>query len=308
LRRSYWAWRESLLPSSFSISRIWRHSAKLQWLIAGYIVLQIQEDRNGSRVLERNFYGSLLTIDSDRDDPKDNVRKLFHGSVKHGEQFLAPERRREATAYYGASAGVGLAIASKSHTGARVGVIGLGAGTLAVYGRKGDHYTIYEIDPAVVDLARREFSFLTDCQASLDIVLGDARLQLEREPAQQFDVLAVDAFSGDSIPVHLITAQAMDVYMRHLKPDGILAFHLTNRFLSLPPVVYNIAKAKNLAVALIHDENDNPALRNTDWVLVSRDSAALQGDAIRNATSAIKPIPGLGVWTDDFNNLFSVLK
>jgi hypothetical protein len=100
----------------------------------------------------------------------------------------------------------------------------------------------------------------------------------------------------------------MDVYMRHLKPDGILAFHLTNRFLSLPPVVYNIAKAKNLAVALIHDENDNPALRNTDWVLVSRDSAALQGDAIRNATSAIKPIPGLGVWTDDFNNLFSVLK
>lgn len=282
------------------------------WALVGLtltcLVLQIQDDRTDSRVLERNFYGSLLTVDTNRENPKNNVRQIYHGSVKHGEQFLAPERRREATAYYGASAGVGLAIASKSQPGVRVGIIGLGAGTLAVYGRAGDHYTIYEIDPAVVDLAKREFSFLADSQAHIDIVLGDARLQLEREPAQQFDVLAVDAFSGDSIPVHLITAQAMAVYMRHLKPDGILAFHLTNRFLSLPPVVYNIAKAQNLAVALIHDENDNPALRNTDWVLVSREPAVLQVASIRRATSDIKSIPGLGVWTDDFNNLFTVLK
>ncbi len=282
------------------------------WALVGLtltcLVLQIQDDRTDSRVLERNFYGSLLTVDTNRENAKNNVRQIYHGSVKHGEQFLAPERRREATAYYGASAGVGLAIASKSQPGVRVGIIGLGAGTLAVYGRAGDHYTIYEIDPAVIDLAKREFSFLADSLANIDIVLGDARLQLEREPDQQFDVLAIDAFSGDSIPVHLITAQAMAVYMRHLKLDGILAFHLTNRFLSLPPVVYNIAKAQNLAVALIHDENDNPALRNTDWVLVSRDPAVLKVDSIRRATSDIKPIPGLGVWTDDFNNLFTVLK
>lgn len=269
---------------------------------------QIQADRADSRVMERNFYGALLTLDTQRDDPRDNVRQLYHGSVKHGEQFLTPERKREATAYYGASAGVGLAIASKLAPGARVGVIGLGAGTLAVHGRPGDHYTMYEIDPAVIDLARREFSFLADSQANIEVVLGDARLQLERQPPQQFDVLAVDAFSGDSIPVHLITAQAMAVYMRHLKPDGILAFHLTNRFLSLPPVVNNIAQAQGLAVTLIHDENDNPALRNTDWVLVSRDPAALQVDAIRRASSVIAPQPGLGVWTDDFNNLFDVLK
>jgi MFS family permease len=201
------------------------------------LVLQIQDDRTDSRVLERNFYGSLLTLDTNREDPRNNVRQIYHGSVKHGEQFLAADRRREATAYYGASAGVGLAINSKTEPGKRVGVIGLGAGTLAVYGRPGDNFTIYEIDPAMVDLAKREFSFLDDSQAHIDIVLGDARLQLERQPDQGFDVLAVDAFSGDSIPVHLITAQAVALYMRHLKSDGILAFHLTNRFLSLAPVV-----------------------------------------------------------------------
>lgn len=187
-------------------------------------------------------------------------------------------------------------------------MIGIGAGTLAVYGQPGDTYRMYEINPQVFELARSEFSFIADSRATIETVLGDARLALERETAQGFDVLAVDAFSGDSVPVHLITAEAMDVYLQPMKPDGIIAFHVTNRFLWLPPVVENIAKAKGPAVALIHDENDNPLLRNTDWILVARNPAVLAQPAIKARSSAIRGIPGLGVWTDDFNNFFDVLK
>ena len=183
-----------------------------------------------------------------------------------------------------------------------------GSGTLAVYGLPGDTYRMYDINPQVFELARSEFSFIADSRATIETVLGDARLALEREPAQGFDVLAVDAFSGDSVPVHLITAEAMDVYLQPMKPDGIIAFHLTNRFLWLPPVVENIAKAKGLSAALIHDENDNPLLRNTDWVLVARNPAVLAQPAIQKRSSEILGIPRLGVWTDDFNNLFDVLK
>lgn len=278
-------------------------------LACGYFLYaQIKDDLTDTRRLMRNFYGTLYTVDSPDDDLHDRVRELYHGSIKHGEQYLSAERRREPTAYYGRSAGIGLAIANTNPHNKKVGMIGVGAGTLAVYGQPGDTYRMYDINPQVFELARSEFSFIADSRASIESVLGDARLALEREPAQGFDVLAVDAFSGDSVPVHLITAEAMDVYLRHMKPDGIIAFHLTNRFLWLPPVVENIAKAKGLTVALIHDENDNPLLRNTDWVLVARNPAVLAQPAIKARRSAIQGIPGLGVWTDDFNNLFDVLK
>lgn len=278
-------------------------------LACGYFLYaQIKGDFTDTRRLMRNFYGTLYTVDSADEELHDQVRQLYHGSIKHGEQYLSPERRREPTAYYGRSAGIGLAIANTNPARKKVGMIGVGAGTLAVYGQPGDIYRMYEINPQVFELARSEFSFMADTRAIIETVLGDARLSLEREPAQGFDVLAVDAFSGDSVPVHLITAEAMDVYLRHMKPDGIVAFHVTNRFLWLPPVVENIAKAKGLSVALIHDENDNPLLRNTDWVLVARNPAVLAQPAIRERSSPIRAIPGLGVWTDDFNNLFDVLK
>jgi spermidine synthase len=187
-------------------------------------------------------------------------------------------------------------------------VIGLGAGTLATYGQPGDTYRMYELNPDVIELAQSEFSFLKDSAAHVDLVLGDARLSLEREAPQDFDVLAVDAFSGDSIPVHLITAEAMKVYLRHMKPEGIIAFHVTNRFLRLAPVVANIAAAQGLHTAYIRDENDNPALRNTDWILVSRSADVLAQAPLRQATTPLPAQAGLGVWTDDFNNLFDVLK
>jgi spermidine synthase len=198
-------------------------------------------------------------------------------------------------------------LSSQSY-GKKVGLIGMGAGTLALYGRAGDVYRFYEIDPAVIEIAHDEFSFIANSRAHVDTVLGDARLSLEREPSNNFDVLAVDAFSGDSIPIHLITAEAMGVYMKHMNPDGIIAFHVTNRFLWLPPEVARIAAAKGLYSVLVHDENDNPALRNTDWVLVAANPLVLEREAIRHAATPIKLERKALAWTDDFNNLFNALK
>jgi spermidine synthase len=187
-------------------------------------------------------------------------------------------------------------------------VIGLGAGTTAAYGKSGDVHRYYEINPQVVDLAEREFTFLSSTPATVQHVLGDARLMLEAEPPQGFDVLAVDAFSGDSVPVHLITREALALYLRHVRPDGVVAFHVTNKHLNLAPVVRRLAQdAKALAV-LVHDDAEYSSLRRTDWVLVSRNAAVLRHTEILEAVKPFPTIPGLGVWTDDFNNLFDVLK
>jgi hypothetical protein len=269
---------------------------------------QVRDDVVGARRLQRNFYGTLITLDTEENNPVDDVRQMYHGSVKHGEQYLAKARRQEPTTYYGPASGIGRALASAPAGPRRVGLIGLGAGTLATYGRAGDVYRIYEINPQVFELADQEFSFLADSPATLERVLGDARLALEREPPQRFDVLAVDAFSGDAVPIHLITVQAMDAYLRHLQPGGIVAFHVTNRFLSLAPVVQKIAQARGLHAVLVHDAAEHTAVRATDWVLVSRSPQALRAPAIRDATTPFPVIAGLQVWTDDFNNLFDVLK
>jgi spermidine synthase len=193
-------------------------------------------------------------------------------------------------------------------TPARIGLVGLGAGTLATYGRTGDVYRIYEIDPQVFEIARSEFTFLADSRAALQDVVGDARLALERESPQRFDVLAIDAFSGGSIPIHLLTTQAIQVYMRHLQPGGVLAFHLTNRFLDLPPVLLLNARELGLHAVLAHDEAEDSDLRRTDWVLVSRDAARLAQPWIAEAAAPAHPIRGLRPWTDDFNDLLRVLK
>lgn len=275
---------------------------------AFFLYQQIAGDASAARMMQRNFYGTLLTRDIAYDELQDTSRLLYHGSTKHGQQFLSDARRREPTAYYGRTAGIGIAIEATRRTGQNVGMIGLGAGTLAVYGRAGDRYRIYEIDPGVIEFAKSEFTFMSDSQAEIEIVLGDARLSMERDAPQNLDVLAVDAFSGGSVPVHLLTVEAMGIYLRHMRPEGIIAFHVTNRFLDIPPVVEAIAHAHGLHVAHIRDENDNPLLRNTDWVLVSRDPAVLARAEIRQRAKPILPIAGLKPWTDDFNNLFAILK
>ena len=262
-----------------------------------------------ARVMTRNFYGTLRVKDvGSGPEDKDAVRRLMHGVIMHGEQYLAEARRREATTYYGATSGVARAIGTLESRPIRLGVVGLGTGTLAIYGRPGDVYRFYEINPEVLDVARSEFTFLGDSRAKIETVLGDARLAMEREPAQGYDLLAIDAFSSDSIPVHLITREAVDVYLRHMKPGGVIAFHVTNRFLKLAPVVKRIADDRGLHTALISDGAEDSDLASTDWVLVARDPKVLQRPGIAKHAAAIDEIPDLGVWTDDFNNLFQILK
>lgn len=266
---------------------------------------------NDARVMSRNFYGTLRVKDFGDNKTGDGARRLMHGVIMHGEQFLAPEKRMLPTTYYGPDSGIGRIIDIKREAARqlRVGVVGLGAGTLAVYGRPGDLYRFYEINPQVIDVARSEFTYLDSSTAQIETLLGDARLTMEREPAQRYDVLAIDAFSSDSIPTHLMTYQAMGVYLKNMRADGVIAFHVTNRFLSLAPVVKRIADEYGLHTALINDEPDDASdFAKTDWVLVSRSAAAIAHPRITEATAAISKIAGLRLWTDNFNNLFKILK
>ena len=269
---------------------------------------QVEQLHEDTRVMVRDFYGTLRTKDIGSADSDSGVRRLIHGVILHGEQYLKPERRTEPTTYYGPDSGIGLAIKNTAQENQRVGVIGLGTGTLAVWGKAGDHYQFYDINPQVVDIAQSEFTYLKDSKAEIRISLGDARLSLEREAPHDFDVLAVDAFSSDSIPVHLITKEAMAVYLNHVKPGGAIVFHVTNRFLKLAPVVKQIADELGLYTALIVDEADETAFSKTDWVIVTRDKSLIEKEAIAKKSGEIVTIPGLRLWTDDFNNLFQILK
>jgi len=257
-------------------------------------------------VMTRNFYGTLRVRDVGSGE--EGVRRLMHGVIMHGEQYRTPSMRDEPTTYYGRTSGVARAILESPPAPRRIAVIGLGTGTLAAYGRPGDVYRFYEINPDVVDVARSHFTFLSDSRAKVETVLGDARLTMEREAPQNYDVIAIDAFSSDSIPVHLVTREAMAVYLKHLKPDGVLAFHVTNRFLRLAPVVKAIADEYRLRTALVVDDAEESDLAKTDWVLVSRNGKLLEQEAIASAASEIETIAGLKVWTDDYNNLFRILK
>ncbi len=283
---------------------VWIIPIALAGVCGYYWDKQITQQREDTRVMVRNFYGTLRTKDIGNATSDDGVRRLIHGVILHGEQYLKPERRDLPTTYYGPESGVALAIKhTAQQESQKVGVIGLGTGTLAVWGKPGDNYHFYDINPQVIDIAQSEFTYLKDSKAHVDISLGDARLSLEREAPHEFDVLVVDAFSSDSIPVHLITKEAMAVYLKHVKPGGAVVFHVTNRFLKLAPVVKQIADDLGLYAALIVDEAEGTAFSKTDWVIVTRDRALVDTEAIAQKTTEIDVIPGLRLWTDDFNNL-----
>ena len=261
----------------------------------------------------RNFYGALRVKETGTGSKR--RRDLMHGVILHGDQFPGTDaHRRKPTTYYGANSGIALALREVRPDGAPIDVamIGLGAGTLATWGRTGDRYRIYELNPAVVQIAHREFSYLSDSAATVELAMGDARLSMERELADgsalPFDVIAVDAFSSDSIPVHLITREALDVFVRHLKSDGIIAFHVSNRFLRLAPVVAQLADDAGLEAIDILDHSTDDDEATSEWVLVTRNEAFLDRDAVQKQTSEIEPIDGLPLWTDQFNNLFKILK
>jgi hypothetical protein len=261
--------------------------------------------------LDRSFYGSLRVVDSN------GMRTLFHGIVKHGSQFLAPNQRGTPTTYYGYDSGAAIALRSTANSdGAprRVGVIGLGAGTLAAYGRSGDEFHFYEINPQVIDIARRQFSYLGDCAAKIEITLGDARLSLEGEASQGFDVLMVDAFSGDAIPVHLLTKEAFTLYLRHLKPTGALAIHISNQYLDLAPVVAQLAEANDLpALEVRSPKDESRQTLESVWILLTRNRDFLAGAVLGNqgVSKRVLSVPdpsGARMWTDDYNNLFQVMR
>jgi SAM-dependent methyltransferase len=277
--------------------------------LAGILAWQIRETTGDARVLARNFYGGLRVSDSGSPMEDDAMRTLVHGTITHGRQFLSPARRRRPTTYYGPKSGVGLALQDRARSPRSVGVIGLGAGTIAAYGKRGDAYRFYEINPLVVRLADTEFSYLRDSPAKVDVILGDARLSLEAEPPREFDLLAVDAFSGDSIPVHLLTREAFDLYFRHLKEDGMLAVHVSNKYLDLRPVVGRAAESMGKAAVVVDTEDDEESgIYGATWILVSADRRWFDSPSMKEAAAPVAAREDVRLWTDDYSNLFRILK
>ena len=283
--------------------------AALTGLLVVFVVHVTQLQNRQALVMMRNFYGVLRVNDVAPVGARPSMRQLRNGTIIHGAQILDAARRDSATTYFGTQSGAGVALLLARQRGnIRVGIIGLGAGTLAHYGQKGDRYTYYEINPLVIDLARTQFDFVSHSAAQIEIVPGDARLSLEREEPKQFDVLLVDAFSGDAIPVHLLTQEAFELYFRHLKPQGVLAVHVSNRFLDLPPVVEASARSVGArAVKVTSPEDQADAIYQATWMLVDRPATpadqAGAGDAAPASETRI-----VRTWTDDYSNLIEILK
>ncbi|MBF0097641.1 MAG: fused MFS/spermidine synthase [Magnetococcales bacterium] len=255
-------------------------------------------------VLQRNFYGILSVYDS----PEQGVRKLLHGRIIHGVQLLEAAKSHLPTTYYSQNSGVGRLLTAKGEQGPlRVGLVGLGIASLAAYGRSGDLYRFYELDPDLVPLARNRFSHLRQSPAQQEMVLGDARLQLERETANRFDVLVLDAFTGDAIPVHLLTLEALALYGQHLQEDGLLAVHVSNRYLELSWVVAAAARHLGWQARFFDDPGDATIFAvRSKWVVLARQSAPFAHDRLSVGMPIAVPA-GFRPWDDHFAPLLSVL-
>ena len=282
--------------------------AGLVWLAAaGWALYQAIDDARGAILQVRNFYGALQVIDRPATADAPAARRLMHGTIEHGEQIADPARAMEPTTYYSRVSGAGIAIAMLQRRGPlKIGVIGLGAGTLAAYGRAGDDFRFYEIDPQVAEIASHDFSFLRRSAARTGIVLGDGRLRLEAEPPQGFDLLVVDAFSGDAIPVHLLTTQAFALYARQVKPHGVIAVHVSNQYLDLAPVVAAAAAPGKTARLMTNPGDPARDISAANWVLVA--DAGFFADAAFTGVQAIAMPANFAAWTDDYSNLWRRLK
>jgi SAM-dependent methyltransferase len=281
--------------------------------LLGFLGRDVRDMVKNSLVVTRNFYGEMRVNQYNGLYAWDGYRSLVHGAINHGEEYTHPARRREVATYYCPDTGLGRVMSARNIADLqRVAIIGLGTGTVAGYSRMGDLYRFYEINPVVEKIARQDFWYLKNAEGAIDIVLGDARLSLEREPVQNYDTIAVDAFSSDSIPVHLLTREALQLYLDMLAPDGVLVLHISNRYLELEPVVANLAEDAALGGRLIGDDESEEvagATRST-WVVLAPTAEALGGlvKDERWAAEGLEPDPRVGVWTDDFHNLLSVLK
>jgi hypothetical protein len=270
--------------------------------IAAFVAASSFHGKAARVAIGRNFYGTLQISDSGEGDLA--IRTLYNGRTVHGVQFLAPSRRRTPTTYYGLGSGIGLLFAGSEIPQRRVAIIGLGAGTLAAYGRKGDFFRFYEINPAVIQAASANFHFLADSAAAIDVVKGDGRLRLEQEPSQSFDLIVLDAFSDDAIPIHLLTREAFQAYFARLRGGSALAVHVTNSYLDLNPVVESLAGALRKRVVRIHSPADpKQHIFAADWVVVSDWSAATE--KLQSYANPVRLKRG-PLWTDEYSNLFRV--
>lgn len=269
----------------------------------------------GKIVMLRNFYGTLAVTEWNPDDPASHSRELSNGGIIHGQQNFAPQYRAEPASYYGHETGIGKAFDSlKSRPDAvQVGIVGMGAGTAACYARSGDRYRFYDINPDVPPVAQKYFTYLPDLEkrgAKLEIVISDARLALEREESQQFDLLLLDAFSGDSVPVHLLTREAFEIYRRHMKPDGIIAVHVTNSYLRLAPLMVKTAAEVGYKTRRITTESDGGHHDSTDYVLFTNNETFLSAteDVLPDEHELKKESKvNARVWTDKRHDLFQIL-
>lgn len=293
------------------LSKVWRVILLVSLALYGLRLLTLSIDYvEGFRAVVRNFYSQTRV--EDVVDPHFGPRRvMLHGRINHGEQYLDEKLRRTATAYFCERGGIARVFRSLPQDRPRkLGVLGLGTGTLAVFGRPGDEMRIYEINEQVLDLARSEFTFLSDSAAKIVPVLGDGRLMLEREPLQHFDVLAMDAFSGDSLPTHLITVEAIRAYFRHMRPEGYLVFNITNHYLDLKPVMA-AAAAELGKVALsyqITEVASDDICRPSHFAILVDPKQAENLPELMRDFKRIEPRPGFKAWTDNYSNLFGILK
>jgi tetratricopeptide (TPR) repeat protein len=258
----------------------------------------------------RNFYGVLNVFRHDFDDPKFSLVELVHGRVAHGVQFLDPSRASRPTLYYAPSSGIGRALTALPGGHRRIGIVGLGAGTLAAYGQTGDQIVFYEINPEVELIARNHFSYLRNSAAKVTVVLGDARLALEREPRQNFDLLALDAFNSDSIPMHLLTREAFGIYQRHLTANGVLAVNISNRSLDLEPVISRLADTLGLQGVVVQqpENNELEGILPSTWLLFAHNREFAETPPLRGVARALRSMTDGSLWTDDFSSMFSVFR
>ncbi len=278
-------------------------------LFALLIMLHIVYGRE-TLLQARNFYGALRVKQSSTPAATQPVRLLLNGTIQHGTQLFGPGLSRTPTSYYAHDSGVGLAMAECCSDGPRhVGIVGLGAGTLAAYGRPGDRFRFYEINPLVRPIAQSLFTYLRDSGAEVSFAEGDARTSLAAEPPQGYQLLVLDAFSGDAIPLHLLTTEAMQIYRRQLASGGILAFHVSNQYLDLAPEIALLAQASGMQARRIDSPADEAtgAYQST-WVLVTDRPGFFDEAAVRQRVETISAISGLHPWSDDYSSVLHILR
>jgi hypothetical protein len=262
--------------------------------------------RSNAIVMTRNFYGTLRVKEYDRGDGMAS-RALVHGVINHGWQYVDAKLRREPVSYFGPGSGIAKALSFYDRGPRRIGIIGLGVGSFTAWARDGDYVRIYELDPDVVRIAREQFWYLGDSKAKIEVVTGDGRLNMERDPPQNFDLISVDAFSSDAIPVHLLTREALRAYKRHLARGGVIVYNITNRFVNLAPQLKLVAEAEGMQILQMDDNPSDDKYSGTSYALVTENPALVADKRFADAEK-IEPIKGLRVWTDSFNNLFKVVR